>query len=293
MRKLPPILSILTIVAAGIFSGCMSDAQPDSGDDQPIRLRVAAASDMQPWLGPALETWGKSRNPHIRIETSYGSSHQLAAQIRAGAPIDLFLSADASAVTSVDDQGMIVPQSIRPYAVGGLAILCRKSLKISILQDLENADFRYLAIASPAGAPYGKAAKAALVTAGLWPKLEGRIVTTATAREAFRNVVDGNAEVGIVSLGHALAAAGEDPNLMAIEIPQKIYPPIVQFLGIVRTGESLPEKSRKQKLEAVEQLSAWIVGPETDGLFRSHAFERPTTAEMVKEPEKPNRPAGQ
>lgn len=291
MHKVTSTPSILPILLAGISLGCGADRAQHSIETPPIRLRVAAASDLQPWLGSALREWGNIQKPPVSIVTIYGSSHQLAAQIRTGVPVDLFLAADQEAVSSLASQGRVDGASVRPYAVGRIAVLSRKSLGIGTLDDLKRAQFRNLAIASPDTAPYGKAAKSALIARDLWTVLEPKIVVTASVRQAFQSVVDGNAEAGIVFLGHALTVAS-DSDLVTTEISQDLHAPIVQYLGIVRPGPNEPTPNFEQKHRAIQELIEWLVGPETEALFRTHALTRPTEDRPIKEPEKPFRPTG-
>ncbi len=291
MHKLTSTPSILTILLAGISFGCGPDRPQKPIEAPAVGLRVAAASDLQPWLGQALEEWGKIRKPPVKLEMIYGSSHQLAAQIRTGAPVDVFLSADLEAVKSLTNLGRIDGDSVRPYAVGRIAILSRKSLGIGGIDDLKHARFRNLVIASPETAPYGKAAKSALIARDLWAILEPKIVVTASVRQAFQSVVDGNAEAGIVFLGHARTVAGH-PDLETTEISEDLHPPIIQFLGVVRPDPNEPETVKSRKSAAIQQLTDWLIGPESEALFRSHALSRPASEREVKGPEKPSRPAG-
>ena len=289
MHKVTSTPSILPILLAGISFGCGADRAQQSIETPLIRLRVAAASDLQPWLGTAMRGWGNLRNPPVRIDTIYGSSHQLSAQIRTGVPVDLFLAADQEAITSLASQGRVDGSSVCPYAVGRIAVLSRKSLGIGTLDDLKQAPFRNLAIASPNTAPYGKAAKSALIARDLWTDLEPKIVVTASVRQAFQSVVDGNAEVGIVSLGHALTVAS-DSDLVTTEISQDLHAPIVQYLGIVKSDPNEPTPLFEQKLRAIQELIEWLAGPESEALFRTHALTRPNVNRPVMEPEKSFRP---
>lgn len=275
MQKVTDIPHILPILALTIVFGCGKSTDTTPAKAAPITLRVAAASDLQPWLGPALEEWGLKRSPQVKVETIYGASLQLAAQIRAGAPVDLFLAADKDSVESLVSIQRIDPGSVRPYAVGSLAVLSHESIGVRSIDDLDRAKFRHLAIASPETAPYGKAAKAALISKGLWEKLEPKIVVAASVRQAFQQVRDGNAEVGIVSLSHARNAVEDHPGLISNIVPQELHPPIMQYLGIVRSADASEGDTDEQRTESVKTMADWLTNSETDELFRSHSLPRP------------------
>ncbi len=280
MRKIPLDTYILSTFALAVAFSCRTADDSASSETRPTTLRVAAASDLQPWLGVALESWGKAQKPSIRVETVYGSSHQLATQIRSGAPVDLFLSADYEAVMKLASVGIVEKNSVRPYAQGGLALLARKNLSIQGLDDLKTVDFRHLAIASPETAPYGKAAKSALLARGLWDVLKPKLVVTGSVRQAYQHVLDGNAEAGILFIGHARSAASENPELIAIEIPQDFFPPIIQYLGIVKSDQNVDNFEINRKDESKRSLAEWISGSESIDFFRSNSLNRPSKSIM-------------
>jgi len=275
MSKVPRASYILSSIALTVAFSCRPPGESSPRQPAEVTIRVAAASDLQPWLGSALVTWGKAQRPPLNIETIYGSSHQLATQIRAGAPVDLFLSADREAVDSLAQRSLIEADTVRPYAIGRLALLSRKSSGIRTFGDLGHAEFRHLAIASPETAPYGKAARSALIKSGLWEPLAAKIVIVANVRLAFQNVSDGNAEAGIVSLGHARSAAAVNPDLIVSEISQELHPPIVQYLGVVKNAGSSGSGADPSIDRIKRDVADWIVGPECDELFRSHGLNRP------------------
>ena len=270
MLKLTVNRSILPILMIAVLFGCRQD--PTNVATFPVEsLRVAAASDLQPWLEQELKAWGARKSPPISVDTLYGSSYQLAAQIRSGAPVDLFLSADAGAVEELAQEGHIFSDSKRPYAKGRLSLLYRKPLIVMRLDELPKLPFDRLVIASPETAPYGKAARAALESAGVAEAISARLVIAPTVRQALRSVIDGNAEVGVVSRGHAMEAAAAIADLSSIEIPAHLHPPIIQVLGIVKDA-----KDRSAPSPAAVELAEWLTSPATDELFRSHGLERPS-----------------
>src|SRR5690349_9340345 len=103
-------------VALLMVGGCGRAASPK---DPP--LRVAAASDLQAALPDLTE--GFRRQTGRSVEFVVSSSANLALQIRQGAPYDVFLSADRARVRALADDGLVRPDSVRPYAVGSLALV--------------------------------------------------------------------------------------------------------------------------------------------------------------------------
>ncbi len=127
-----------------------------------------------------------------------GSSGQLAAQIRNGAPYDLFLSASLQYVRELESTGHLVPGSVAVYATGRLGLWSRDG-KVTSLEDLARDSVVHVAIANPGHAPYGLAAKQLLESAGLWKKLQPKIVFAENVRQALQFAERGNADAAILA----------------------------------------------------------------------------------------------
>ncbi|MGA9394411.1 MAG: molybdate ABC transporter substrate-binding protein, partial [Azonexus sp.] len=84
------------------------------------QIRVAAAADLRFAMDEVVRLFGKSR-PGDTVEVSYGSSGKFYAQIRNGAPFDLFFSADIELPKKLVEQGLAVPEVI-PYALGRIVV---------------------------------------------------------------------------------------------------------------------------------------------------------------------------
>ncbi|MBX9737856.1 MAG: molybdate ABC transporter substrate-binding protein [Phycisphaerales bacterium] len=135
------------------------------------------------------------------VRFTFGSSGMLARQIENGAPFDVFLSADDEFVNKLGDR----VEDRFAYAAGRLAIWS-KSGKYQRLGELEAA--KVIAIANPATAPYGRAAKAALERAGLWERVKSRVVYAESVRQAFQFAESGNADVCLCSGTFVLSKGG-------------------------------------------------------------------------------------
>lgn len=152
-------------------------------------LLVAAASDLAPLetsLQAACERQG------IQIRFVLGSSGQLANQIRHGAPYDVYLSANEAFVTELKDQKLLTGP-VR-YATGRLALYGAANLAA-----LLNPAVKHVAMANPAHAPYGVAARRLLEVSGLWPRLQSKIILAENVRQTVQFVESGNAEAAVTA----------------------------------------------------------------------------------------------
>jgi len=131
----------------------------------------------------------------------FGSSGKHYTQIINGAPFDLFFSADTTRPYLLEKKGYIQAGSRFTYAIGQLVLWSPNSHLIDkTAQILHSTQFRFLAVANPKLAPYGKAAQQILSKQGLWTKLRSRMVRGENIGQTFQFVKSGNAELGFVAL---------------------------------------------------------------------------------------------
>lgn len=140
-------------------------------------VTVAAASDLQIALPALVARFEQAAG--IRVRVTYGSSGNFSAQIRNGAPFDVFLSADVDYPRQLVATGHADAASLYEYATGRIVLWTRTDSGIDVtrgLAVLRDARVRRLAIANPVHAPYGRAAVAALERAGLFDAAKPKLV---------------------------------------------------------------------------------------------------------------------
>jgi molybdate transport system substrate-binding protein len=205
---------------------------------------VAAASDLV-FVFPELKESFESGNPGIKVRGTFGASGTLANQIRSGAPFDVFLSADMDLPRKVAESGHADAATLRPYAQGRLALWTASTNQPAptSLADLLRPGIAHVAIAQPATAPYGRAAKEALRQAGLLDSLTPRLVYGENIAQAAQFVESGAAEFGIVS-----ASALRHPDRLRrghqLVLPLDSHPPIIQGAVLTRRAEGRSEPRR-------------------------------------------------
>lgn len=208
--------SVLRLFALSLALGFALGLRPASADE--VRVSVAAN-----FLATA-ETLGEAfeRETGHRLVLSSGSTGTLFAQIQAGAASDVFLAADAERPQALAAAGRAEDRFV--YAVGRLALVG------SALSDpahgdeaLRTGSFRTLALATPASAPYGRAAQEALQRLGHWDRLQGRLVFGQSVSQAHQLVRSGGAELGFVAWSQAKAA--DEPAWL---VPAYFHTPLRQ-----------------------------------------------------------------
>lgn len=169
------------------------------------------------------------------VEISTGSSGAFYAQIVKGAPFDAFLSADAERPARLAAEGHGAPDSVFTYAVGRLGLWSADPARVGGDGPAAlRAPFRHLAIANPAVAPYGAAAREALERLGLWSAVEGRIVMGQDIGQTFQMAATGNAELGLVALSQTVSEQGLKGSVWPV--PADLHAPIRQDAILLARG---------------------------------------------------------
>jgi molybdate transport system substrate-binding protein len=199
-------------------------------------MNIAAAADLKFALDEIVSLFN-SAHPGAQIETSYGSSGQFSAQIRQGAPYDMFFSADSDYPRALKAEGYSASE-VQTYGTGRIVLWgSSRNIATLTLQDLRDPVIRKIALANPQHAPYGKRAEQALRAAGLWETLQQKLVYGENIAQAAQYVQSGSAQVGIIALSQALSP--ELGGSYAL-IPDGLYQPLVQGFIITRHGAANP-----------------------------------------------------
>ena len=188
-------------------------------------LRIAVASN---FLLPLKELSRKFKeSTGHKVVVISGSTGKLYAQIKQGAPFDILLAADSLRPELLEKEGIGVPGSRFTYAVGRL-VLWSKDSKLPLKNDLQvlnHKNFRYLAIANPKTAPYGKAAEQVLRKKGFWEQIQNRLVRGENISQTFQFVMTGNADIGFIALSQLRKNQGLGFSWI---VPQEWHDPIQQ-----------------------------------------------------------------
>lgn len=233
-----------------LLGGCRSST--------PAPLRVAAASDLTEAfteLGARFEAKTKTK-----VSFSFGSSGLLAKQISEGAPFDVFAAANPSFVEDTVKAGACEGASARQFARGRLAAWSLTGALPS-LESIADESNRRIALANPEHAPYGRAAKEALEHAGLWKRVESRVVYAENVRQALQFAQTGNAEVAIVAYSNVINR--KDGVLLLVD--DNLYAPIEQ---------SLVRCARGGQADAAQRFLDFLETNESRALLEQWGFSR-------------------
>jgi molybdate transport system substrate-binding protein len=217
---------------------------------QKQEVHIAAAADLQFAMADLAQNYEKQTGN--KLEVSYGSSGNFFSQLQNGAPFDLFFSADIEYPKKLQSAGFTEPGTFFEYAIGHIVLWVPPASKLEVATQQWNAlldpSVQKIAIANPEHAPYGRAAVAAMRSAGIYEKVEAKLVLGENISQAAQFVQSGNAQAGIVALSLALSPAMKDGKRW--EIPGDAHPPIEQ--GVIMLKNARNKDAARAFLEFVK-----------------------------------------
>ncbi len=228
MDKSLPITFLLLLGL--LFSSCQAE--------QNDNLRIATAANMQFVIKKLSTAFTKKTN--VPCEIIIGSSGKLTAQIKEGAPYDLFLSADMKYPSALHQSGLT---KTKPKVLAyGQLILWSQKQNIT-LETLKKADIKYIAIANPKVAPYGVASTEVLHNFGIFEELEEKLVYGESIAQVNQFVFAGAAEVGFTALSivHSLA---QNERGYWLAIPDSLHQAIEQGIVLLENDRKMDKEAR-------------------------------------------------
>ncbi len=262
LHRLARVVAVAALAVVGV-----SPASAATTTAPVAAPNVAAASDLQFALTEIAAAFARDTGQQVKL--AFGSSGNFRRQIAAGAPFELFLSADEAYVEALAAEGRTIDRGAR-YATGRIALFVPAGgvLKADpTLADLRAAvaagRVKRFAIANPEHAPYGRAAREALVRAGAWEAMAPLLVLGENVSQAAQFATSGAAQGGIFaqSLAGSPMVTGKGT---AVLLPAASHAPLHQRMVLLRSAGP-----------AARAFYAYLQGPAARAILTRHGFSLP------------------
>lgn len=253
MRSFPNSLNFPFAVGFLLLIGC---SRPND------KVVVATAANVQFVMQELQKEFEKQSE--TRLEVVVGSSGKLTAQIREGAPFDLFVSADTRYPQEIFDNGG-GGAAPRIYARGALVLYASDSAATPDLQRLTNPDIKKIALANPETAPYGAAAVQVLQKAGLYEQLKNKLVYGESIAQTTQFIATGAAEVGFTALSVVLSPEMKGKGRYLL-LDSTAYAPIDQAALLLKHSETSPKRQKSQ------EFYDFLFSEEAKLIFRRYGY---------------------
>ncbi|MBI1385094.1 MAG: molybdate ABC transporter substrate-binding protein [Rhizobiales bacterium] len=257
--RFPAVLSAALAVLLAAPAVGASGLRDRAADARPL---VAVAANFADVVTELAAAFAASTGHELRITT--GSTGKLYAQIKAGAPYDILLSADEITPERLENEGAGVPGTRFAYAYGRLVLWSSDPSRVTLdgVAALRSLERGHLAIANPELAPYGRAARETLESLGLWDRLQPRIVMGQNIGQAHSLVASGAADLGLVALS-ALKGPRAPARSSHWEVPGHLHRPIRQDAVLLSHGASN---------DAARAFLAYLASPPARAVIARHGY---------------------
>ena len=193
------------------------------------------------------------------VTFSFGGSSTLAKQIVAGAPADIFLSADLAQMDSLEKAGLVHKEDRKALLSNQLVVIVPARSNIAIAGPGDLANVPHLATADPEAVPVGIYARQWLESLGLWSTIKPKIVPTLDVRAALAAVESERAEVGIV---YRTDAAISQKVKIAYSVSVENGPKIVYSVSRIASS----------KKSAAADFVTFLTAPKAKAVFARYGF---------------------
>ena len=229
-------------------------------------LRVALAANVS-YAMPELIAAFRKHHPDTQVQTTVSGSGKLAAQIRNGAPYDLFLSANMAYPQALHAAG-VATGAPRVYAQGALALLSDSPRDLTRgLRVLSDPAIAHIAVANPRTAPYGKAAFEALTSAKLLEALRPKFVYGESIAQTVAYTIHG-ADIGIIAKSALYAPQMRRYKAGSnwVDVDASLYRPIDQGMVVLKASKNMAE---------AKALYDFLLSDEARAIFTRYGYRLP------------------
>jgi len=203
-------------------------------------ITVAAAANLV-YVLDSLKAEFKTAHPEVTVETITGASGNLFAQMKAGAPYDLFLSADVDFPRQLIAAQLADAKTLTVFARGQLVFWSAQPgpIDADLKSLLHEPRMKKIALANPKTAPYGRAAQQVLEHLGEWNPESPRWIYGENISQTAQFIESGNANGGFVARSLVLSPKLKGKAFF-VEIPDEWHEPLDQAAVVTQHGADNP-----------------------------------------------------
>lgn len=210
----------------------------------------------------------EARHPGILVVTNFGSAGALIRQMETGAPVDVFASADQKFMNEATAKGLVDPATRRNFARNVMVLIAPAdgTAHLASLKDLAAPGVRRIALGNTNTTVLGRDARALLLSAGLWPAVEQKIIYAETVRQVLDYAVRGEVDAAVVFATDARQAGAGQPGgtiRVAFQVPD--VQPYLLPVAVAKTGNK----------PASQAFVDFLCGPEGQSVMHGFGFLKP------------------
>ena len=240
------------ILLSTILSSCQS------GKNQ--KLTIATAANAQFAIAAIALEFEKETG--IASQLIVGSSGKHTAQIEAGAPYDIFVSADLKFPNKLHELELTLAKP-GIYAYGKLVIWTLNDSLIPDIQHLSVSDKYHIAMPNPKTAPYGRAAKEALDFYGIYDQISTKLVFGESVAQTNQFILSKSAALGFTAASIVMAPAMKNKGRWQL-VDENAYSPIAQGAVVIK---------QSSQLDIAKKFYLFLFSPTAKIILQEHGYK--------------------
>ena len=215
------------------FTGLLLAAEIRAQSTSTHEITVSAAISLK----NAFEEIGKTfmqKHPGTKVIFNFGASGDLARQIEAGAPVDVFASAAQKDMDDIGKKDLIAANSRKDFAKNGVVLVkpTNSIIPLQTLTDLQKKEIKKIVIGNPKTVPAGRYAEEALRHFNLWDAVKDKLIFAENVRQVLDYVARDEVDAGLVYSTDAMARSKEVKVVM--KLPEGSHQPVVYPIGVIK-----------------------------------------------------------
>lgn len=251
-------VSFLAVVGCNELT---SNTPGNQGTD--VELMVSAAASMQ----DAMKEIGKAyqeEHTNTKITYNFASSGTLTQQIKQGAPVDIFISANDKFMDELDKKNLLVPETRKNLLKNDIVLIAPKTGNVSNLsnfQQLTSSNINRISIGEPESVPAGRYARQVLTSLKIYQQLKPKTVFAKDVRQVLSYVELGNVDAGIV---YATDAKISNQVQVVANAPANSHQLIVYPVAAIK---------RTQNPDNAKEFIQFLNGDRATNVFNKYGFK--------------------
>ncbi|MEB3752795.1 molybdate ABC transporter substrate-binding protein [Acinetobacter sp. MD2(2019)] len=224
-------------------------------------ITVAAAASLTDAFKVMAQRFEK-QNPNTKVNVTFGSSGTILQQLRYGAPIDVFASADEQTMNDAEKMALVQQQTRTDFTNNSLVLITstEKPVLVKSLKDLTRNDIQHIALGNPAHTPAGRYAQATLQKQGLWNNLQSKMIYTQNVRQALDYVARAETQAGFVFSSDVLSQKSKVRVIFKVPTEIAIRYPI----AVTKTSKDVQQ---------AQQFIRYVKSAEGQNILRQYGFQ--------------------
>jgi molybdate transport system substrate-binding protein len=226
-------------------------------------INIAVAANVSYAINELIDKFHES-NPDTKVQVTLGSSGKLTAQIKNGAPYQIFMAANMKFPQTLYTEGIAITKPL-VYAQGSLAMLSIKDLELSKgIKVITGDKVEKIAIANPKTAPYGTAAVEAMKKAGIYEDIEKKLVFAESISQTVTYAVTA-ADIGFIAKSSLYDSkmAQYKKGVNWTDVDPQLYTPIDQGIVVIKNAADNKE---------VKAFYDFILSESAKSIFKAYGY---------------------